>query len=209
LIMSDEPVYVGGGFGDSSTAPKSENLRIRMEVAAEMEAAEAARAEKDRQRRAEIFQERAIQDAIAAAVAAGEFVNPRQAMQGGGTVGHEPREFIERASLQMDMEDFQAEASAAAEYRRWLADRGEASSADVSAPTPAEVQLQAQEQERMNKFLDRKRQRELAVQDARSLAAKDAARGDRQVLGRVAAAAAVALSGEAGYQTGYRMDSTA
>jgi hypothetical protein len=147
--MSDEPVYEGGGFGDASTAPKSENLRIRMEVAAEMEAAEAAKEERDRKRRAEISQERAIQHAIAAAVAAGEYVNPRQAMQGGGAVGHEPREFIERASFQMDQEDFQAEASAAAEYRRWLADRGGAMSADTSAPTPAEAQRQLEADQEM------------------------------------------------------------
>ena len=200
--MSD-PAYIGGGFGGSARPGLSEGLSIRLAAAEQLEAAEDAKREQERKRRAEALEQRAFQAAIAQAIADGEHVNPRLAMQGRG-IGHQPHEFVQMVSDRMDVEDAHTEALKAAEYRRWEAEHYAATSADTSAPTSLQLEEGAAIQARTEYFLDRKRQREMAVEEARRLAARDAARGDRGVLTRVARAAAQAF-GEAGGQTEYRM----
>ena len=200
--MSD-PVYEGGGFGGSIRERMSDELQIRLEAAESLEADADAKAERERARRAERFQEQSIQAAIALAVANGERVNPRLAMQGRG-IGHQPHEFIQQRALLMEREDLEAAAADRRAFEKWKAERGLAGQADMSAPTPAGVEANRLDAERSAYYLDRARQRTMAVRAAREQAGKDAARGDRAVLGRVAAAAAAAFGSEAGYQSGYR-----
>jgi hypothetical protein len=199
--MSDEPVYVGGGF-DSSRSAMSEDLQIRLAAADAIQADEDAKAERARKQRVEALQERAQQAAIAAALAEGQAFSPK--MLRGEGLGHRPSEFIAQRAAMMDIEDAHAEAQAAAEYRRWQAEHYAATSADTSAPTSLQLEEGAQMQARARRHREREYERERAVREARRLAAQDAARGDRKTLGLVAAVAAEALGGEAGSQTGYR-----
>jgi hypothetical protein len=198
-------VFVAGGFGEASTSGMSDSLRIRSEADDQLEAERAARADRRRAERAERLREVAVQASIAAAIDAGENVNLRQAMANGG-VGHTPAEFIAARAVLMDAEDAHLEAQQAAEYRRWQAEHYAATSADTSAPTAEQVEASRLEAERHAHYKDQMITRRLTLRQAREQAEEVAAAGDRQVIGRVAAAAAVAFgSGEAGYQTGYRM----
>ena len=188
------------GFGDSVRERMSPGLQRQIAEQEEAEAREAAKLERERAVRAETWRERSLQAAIAQAIADGENINPRRAMRGEG-IGHSPQEFIEMMGSVQAAEDARAEALEARAYREWKAAREQGTFADTSAPTPEEVAAAVQEQQRTDFYLDRKRQREMAVAEAREQAAQDSARGDRQVLGRVAYAVGTALSGEAGYQT--------
>jgi hypothetical protein len=181
----------------------SEGLSIRLAAVEQLEAAEDAKREQERKRRAEAFQERAFQAAIAQAIADGENMNPRLAMQGRG-IGHQPHEFVAMISERMDLEDQRLEAVQHREFLRWQAEQSASTSGDTTAPSSLELEEGAAIQARTDFYLDRKRQRSMAVEEARRLAARDAARGDRGVLTRVARAAAQAF-GEAGGQTEYRM----
>jgi hypothetical protein len=202
MIMSD-PVYHGGGFGGALRERMSDELQIRLEAAESLELEADVRAERERALRAERFQEQSIQAAIAQAVANGERVNPRQAMQGRG-IGHQPHVFIQQRAALMEREDLEAEAADRRAFEQWKRDRGLAGQADMTAPTTEEVEQAAERRAHTEHYLDRARQRKMAVREARELAAQDAARADRQVLGRVAAAAATAFGSEAGYQIEYR-----
>jgi colicin import membrane protein len=202
--MSDEPVYEGGGFGGSIRSRMSEDLQIRLEAVEAQDQMDAAKAEKDRKRRVEQFQERAQQAAIAAALEAGQAFHPR--MLRGEGVGHTPAEFIAQAHARMDVEDAHAEAQAAADYRRWQREYYAGTSADTSAPTAQQLEEGAQTQARTDFYMDCKRQREMAVAEARRLAAKDSARGDARTLARVAAAAAATFGREDGGYTEYRQE---
>jgi hypothetical protein len=204
--MSDASPYVGGGFSGSSTSPMSDDLRIRMEAAESIVEAEVAKQERDRRHRAEILAERAQQAAIQAALAEGQVFSPR--MLRGEGLGHRPADFIAQRAATMDIEDAHAEAERAAEYRRWQAEHYASTSADTSAPTPAEAEANRLDAERSAKYRDRIIERRVTLQHTQRQAEEIAARGDRRVLSRVAAAAATALSSEPGFQSGYRMDST-
>jgi hypothetical protein len=198
------------GFGDSVRSLMSPGLQARIAEQEEAEAREAAKEARERAVRAEAWRERSLQAAIAQAVADGENVNPRLAMQGRG-IGHTPREFVEMMAWVQDAEDQREEARERAEYLKWRRDRGESTSGDVSAPTPAEAEANRLDAARYEKYRDRVNQRQVTLDHARKQAEEIAQRGDRQVIGRLAAAAASALRYEpgfdshAGYQTGYRM----
>jgi hypothetical protein len=198
-------VYVAGGFGEASTSPMSDGLRIRSEADDQIEAERGARADRKRAERAERLQEEAVQASIAMAIEAGENVNVRAAMAAGG-VGHQPHEFIASRALLMDHEDAHLEAQQAAEYRRWQAEHYAGTSADTSAPTEQERAATQRDREQLAAHKQRMYERGRAVEEARKLARQDSARGDRQIVGAVAAALGEAgHDNHAGYQTTYRM----
>ncbi len=136
--MSD-PVYHGGGFGGSARAGLSEGLSIRLAAVEQLEAAEDAKREQERKRRAEAFEERAFQAAIAQAIADGENVNPRLAMQGRG-IGHQPHEFVAMISERMDLEDQRLEAVQHREFLRWQAEQSASTSGDTTAPSSLKLE---------------------------------------------------------------------
>jgi hypothetical protein len=197
--MSDS-VFVAGGFGQASTSPMSDDLRIRMEAAEQLVEADIAKQEQARKRRAEIFAERAQRDAIQAAIAEGQVFSP--AMLRGEGLGHEPHEFIRQRSEMMDREDQHADALRAAEYRRWLAEHYASTSADTSAPTAEQVEEARLDAERTAYYKDRMIERRVTLRYTAEQAKAIAARGDRQIVGAVAAA----LGSESGYdnQASYR-----
>jgi hypothetical protein len=201
MIMSDA-VRGFGGEG-SVRSLMSPGLQARIAEEEEREAREAAKLERQRAVKAELWRERSLQAAIAQAVADGENVNPRLAMQGRG-IGHTPREFVEMMTYVQDAEDMQAEARERADYLKWKRDRGESTSGDMSAPTPAEAEANRLDAERSAMWRDRMIQRRLTLRQAREQAEAIAARGDRQTLGAVATA--LRLGSESGYQTSYRTE---
>lgn len=188
-------------FNGSVRERMSPSLQARLAAEEAREAAEAAKAQRERTVRAAAWQERQFQEAVRDAILAGD-ADPASALRGRG-VGNTPSDFIARASARMDLEDQQAAAEEARAYRQWKAQREAGTWADTTAPSAAEVQLQAQDQERTAKYRDRMIQRQLTLRQAREEAAAIASTGDRQVVGAVATA--FRMSSEAGSQTGYRM----
>ena len=91
-----------------------------------------------------------------------------RALHGDG-VGHEPREFIEMVSAQQDLEDSQAEARDRAAYNRWLVQRSERTSADMSAPSEMDKAELAEWQKRARKF----REKQTVINLARRAVAMD------------------------------------
>jgi hypothetical protein len=145
--------------------------RLQRQIAAqeEAEAREAAKLERERAYRAEQFQERAQQSAIAAALEAGEEFHPR--MLHGERLGHQPHEFIAAASARMDVEDQRFEASELAEFREWKRRRGEATQGDTAAPTQRQLDADKLMQERAAKYRARQNDRLWTLELAREQSA--------------------------------------
>jgi hypothetical protein len=195
-----------GGFGDSLRAQMSPATQRRIAEAEAAEAYEAAKQERERAVRAQAWQERseelARRTAVDEALAAGEDASPRALR--GERLGHEPHEFLALMSARQDHEDMVLEAKRLEYLRRCEAAYDAGDYADNSAPT----QRQLEADELMRARAARYRARHELLSEARQQARQDAARGDRQVLGRVAAAAAVAFR-EPGHQSEYRTEYTA
>jgi hypothetical protein len=165
--MDDGPVYERGGFGDSRASRLSEGLEVRAAAEQQMFDEAAAKAERERTRRAELFQERALQSAIAQAMEAGEHVNPRQAMRGLG-IGHTPREFIQMRSAVMDREDAHLELVAHAAFVKWQREQAADMSGDTSAPTKEALEAGHQMQARAKRYREREHDRELVARGIRA-----------------------------------------
>jgi hypothetical protein len=98
---------------------------------------------------------------------AGEQFSPRM-LEGRG-LGHTPSEFIALVNAKLDREAAQAAAREAQEFRRWQAEQ----SADVSAPTEAELEEKRDLAARLESRRARKRRESKVIQSARALARMD------------------------------------
>jgi len=165
----------------------SPGLQRQIAEQEEAEAREAAKEARERAARAQLWQERSLQAAIAQAVLDGESVNPRQAMQGRG-IGHQPHEFVAMMAAVQDAEDEREAAREHAEYLAWKRDRGESMQGDMTAPTHEEAEANRLDAARSAKYREHISQRQVTLDQARREAAAISARGDRQVLGAVATA---------------------
>jgi hypothetical protein len=133
-----EPEYEGGGWGNSMLDRMSPATRARvMQADAEYER-ERAVEEREAKQRVDELRAQAFRASVQEALDRGELVDMRQAMRDGG-VGRTPREAIEYASAQMDMED----ARRAAEVRKAFNEFQGEYYADTSAPTPVELEAGA------------------------------------------------------------------
>jgi hypothetical protein len=127
-----EPQYKGGGFGNSLLDGMSPSTRAQVMQADAEHERQAAAAERKAAVRREHLREQAFRASVQAALDRGELVDMRQAMRDGG-VGRTPREAIEFASAQMDLEDARQEAEQRRVFETW---RAEQFYGDV--PSPAE-----------------------------------------------------------------------
>jgi hypothetical protein len=162
-------IHVRGGWNNSTLDGASPSMRARiLQADAEYEA-EAAREERARKQRAADQHERAVQASIAAALERGEVFDMRHALQHG--VGRTHREIIEHASAMQDVEDMREAARRRKAFeafeQRFYGDN----TADMSAPTEAEVaereQTAARAEERRTKRRETSRLLTHAVKLAR------------------------------------------
>jgi hypothetical protein len=133
-----EDVQVRSGWGDTRAERISAPTLQRIAAADREQARADALAERDRQLMREQAAADAFRASVEAAVERGESIDPRQAHLDGG-VGHTVREFVELCAARQDVEDAQAAARQAAEFRRWQAQQAAAASGDTTAPREAET----------------------------------------------------------------------
>lgn len=164
-------IYMGGGFGGSIRGQMSDKLRRRLHEEEASEAIETARVERDRQQRGEQLQQQALRAAIENALDAGESFQPRWLR--GEQIGHTRSEFLALASTRMDLEDRRIEMAERAAFNRWQAERTADTSADVSAPTPAELEDQATTAARAAEYRRKHHERSETIRHARTLARMD------------------------------------
>jgi hypothetical protein len=125
-------VQMSGGFGGSARSQMSDQMLRRLAEEEAHEAHEAAREARERRQRAAAYQERSEQAAFI------------QARQTGRPAGHTHGEFLAFVSAQMDREDAQEAARRRAAFNRWQLEQSADASADMSALTEREAELQAQ-----------------------------------------------------------------
>jgi hypothetical protein len=131
-------VYMDGGFGNKATMEHgSPQLRARMARIDAEDERQAVVEERERAQRAADLHARAVQASIAAALERGEEFDMRRAMRHG--VGRTHAEILAEASARMDYDDAVAAARERAEFNRWQLAKSASMSADMSAPTEAEV----------------------------------------------------------------------
>jgi hypothetical protein len=138
---------VVGGFGESSPnrARMSDSMLRSIAVEEERYARQAAIEARRHQEDAEELRQRAVQSAIAAAVARGEDVSGPRRLRG-ESLGHRPSEFVQMISAQQDAEDAHRDARERAAYRRWREREG------VREETPLAGPLTPQESARMHRL---------------------------------------------------------
>jgi hypothetical protein len=124
-----------------------------------------------RELRAEKWQTRAIQAAVADALDRGEAFHP-QMLEGRG-IGRTRAELIAEVSARQDLEDAMAAAAERAEFRRWQEERSASMSGTMSAPTPAEVAEREAMAARIAALRERKRLERKTITSARALARMD------------------------------------
>jgi hypothetical protein len=164
-------ITYGGGWG-SSYPNMSPGLQMRIAAADAQYEREGAAQAQARRERAAVDEEARVRASIEQAIERGEAVDVRRAYADGG-VGHEPREFIEYASAVQDVEDARRAAEAAVAFRKYGEQFYGDVSADVSAPTPAEVAEREEMQARAEKYRAKRDARGTAISDARNAARMD------------------------------------
>ena len=126
-----EPQYPDGGFGDSLRSQMSESLLRQLALDDAREQREIAQAEREREHRADLARERAIEFLVRQATERGDQVTMQQRMTGEG-LGRTPAEFIAERAAIMDMEDQRAAARQRAEFNKWQLQQSADSSHDSS-----------------------------------------------------------------------------
>jgi hypothetical protein len=131
--MSELSIRMGGGFGDAALSEMSPRLRARVQAADAEYAREVAKEERERAFLRDEEREAAIAASVIQAADRGEVFDLQEALQRG--IGRTPNEVIEYASAMADIQDMRV----AAEKRKLFNEFEAGFSADMSAPTPAEV----------------------------------------------------------------------
>jgi hypothetical protein len=146
MIDQDRPVI--GGFGGSIRSMMSPGLQRRLAEQEAAEAKEGREQERERALRAEVHHEASIQAAIAQALEQGQEFNPR--MLRGEGLGRTVSESLAYYSAVADAEDRRRAAQARRAFNEWQARHNELHSADMSAPSPEELQSRAESEARHN-----------------------------------------------------------
>jgi hypothetical protein len=166
-------VFVGGGFGGATRDGMSEALSRRCAMADHAFDRQSAVEERARTELAAIDEETRIRLSIEQAIDRGEVFDVRSAYRNGG-IGRTRAETVAYASSRMDWED----ARQAGMQAKWVQDKCNAewygdTSADTSAPSPAEVAEQETMAARAEKYRAKRRDRSETIKHARRLAAMD------------------------------------
>jgi hypothetical protein len=166
---------IRGGFDGSVRGMMSPQLQARLAEEEAREAREAREEERSRAQRAEDFQTRGLQGAIADAIQRGEQYHPK--MLRGERLGHQPHEFIRLVSDAQDVEDAQREARQRAAFFKWQVEQGELNSGDMSVATVeaqrAEEQRRQDQRARNQVQRGRDLRRRQIIRDARKEALTD------------------------------------